>query len=79
MGVCVWVCMDACLLSHAGVWWLLHAFPASVCVIACVPEREMGRGVQIVTDTKEFVNFALESGQKPLSFFYISFVSRIYE
>lgn len=32
----VWVCMYACMLSHAGVWRLLQAFPSSVGVCVCV-------------------------------------------
>ena len=66
--------MYGCMLSHVEVWWLLHAFLAServcvcVCVTVCVHERERRRRVQVVTHGKEYVNFALESGQKPWSF-----------
>lgn len=72
--------MDACFHVQKCVW-LLHAFPASVSVTVCVcmRESEKGRAVQVVTDAKEFVNFALESGQKRSSFSIFSFVSRIYE
>lgn len=71
--LCVCVGVYECVLSSAGL--------PCICVCDCVWLRKRGRGSKLLQMVKEYVNFSLESGQKPLSFFFffLSFVSRIYE
>ena len=74
--VCVCVCVGVyeCMLSSAGLPCIC------VCVWLCVIEKER-KGVQVVTDGKGVCEFLARVRPKALEFFFffLSFVSRIYE